>query len=240
MKVLCPACDRLLELSLFRTEAEAVVVTCVKCGVATRVEAHAAVALPSAGRESAKAPSRVTLVSTEASNVVSLRTTANDAVQFAAQSLADPFALPEGVCPKCLAPRGERGTCGQCGLEFTAAPTSFAPSEWLKETWVALLRDWGNESAHSQARAEASRRGELPELGRLYRLRLAWFKDDPVAGAAKDEILRMATASVALSTASGTDEATEPRLKSAVMVLIIIVMVVATAFVMRLLLQGIG
>jgi hypothetical protein len=61
---------------------------------------------------------------------------------------------------------------------------------------VDLLRDWGNDARHERLRHEASARGALPELARLYRLRLASSPEDPWAVAGREEVLRLAQAAV--------------------------------------------
>jgi hypothetical protein len=132
------------------------------------------------------------------SNVLTLRTSATDAVERAAQSAAQPFAVPDGLCPKCLARRGAELSCAHCGLDFGRVTTgTFAVAPWLDERWRALLLDWSNDAFHSTTRADAASRGALPELGRLYRLRLAWFPDDPWAETGREEVLRLAASAVA-------------------------------------------
>ncbi len=42
MKLLCPACERLVELERFRVEGDALVLTCGKCGAESRVTPDAA------------------------------------------------------------------------------------------------------------------------------------------------------------------------------------------------------
>jgi hypothetical protein len=240
----------LLDLERFRLDGAALVVTCVKCEVDTRVEAATAThAQPSPttpapvhrSTERSQLPPRVSLVSTGASNVVALRTSATDAVQKAALSAEHPLLVPEGVCPKCLAARANEPSCAQCGLDFSAAgPGTFDPPPWLTERWRALLLDWANEALHGQVRTEASRRGALADVGRLYRLRLAWFKDDPWAEAGREEILRMASAAVALMPNKvdglpARDSSTRRGLTG----LAVVVCLAGMALVLRLLLQAV-
>lgn len=201
LKVLCPACERLTNLERFRFEGAALVVACARCGVETRCVAEARVSgivqSPPTPDPRPSAPPRVSLVSAGASNVLTLRTSATDAVERAAQSAAEPFVVPDGLCPKCLARRGVEQSCAQCGLDFSRVTAdTFALPPWLDERWRALLADWSNDALHSQTRLDAAARGALPQLGRLYRLRLAWVPGDPWAETGREEVLRLATSAV--------------------------------------------
>lgn len=144
-------------------------------------------------------PPRVSLVSSPAaSNVVTLRTATTEAVERAALAADEaPFEVPEGFCPKCLARRGAGPSCGQCGLDFAAAASlETEPESWLRESWVALLRAWGDEGAHDALRLRAQREDGLTALGRLYRLRLAAEPDDAIAENGRAEVLRLASVSL--------------------------------------------
>lgn len=207
MKVLCPACERLAPLERFTLEGDALVITCPRCGEVTRVAAGTApettVAVASAASRPAapagagtSAAPRVSLASAPgASNVVVLRTAGHEAVQKAAQAAEEgPFSPPPGVCPKCIAPReGEHPTCHHCGIEFARfEEASVLPPQWLREAWVALLRDWGSEAHHAQLRRKAQQADALPAIGRLYRIRQAWVPQDPIAEEGRSDILRLA------------------------------------------------
>jgi hypothetical protein len=201
VKFLCPACERLLDLERFSLEGAALVVTCQRCGASSRATAATggAQARPSPPRHQGPPSPRVALMSSpHASNVVTLKTVGSEAVQLAARAASQPLEVPAGLCPKCLGPRGEGAACPACGLSFEAyRPGSLDPPVWLKTGWVELLRDWGNDARHERLRAEASGRRTLPELGRLYRLRLASVPDDPWANAGCEEVQRLAQAAVA-------------------------------------------
>ncbi len=198
----------MVELERFRLDGAVLVITCGRCQVDSRV-APPEVAQAETRQISVPVPvgstpsggSRVTLVSVPgASNVVSLRTAASDAIAQAAQSTPRAFEVPAGLCPKCISPRkSESAACPSCGLVFAQFnPESIEPPEWLKVEWLELLRDWGNEAKHEQTRRAASQRGGLPELGRLYRLRQAVSAADPWAEKGRDEVLRLAAAGVSL------------------------------------------
>lgn len=227
MKVLCPACERLAPLEQYALQDGALVVTCARCGVATRVSAERPEASPisavaTAGAEVATpkstmpsgapslAPPRVSLASSPgASNVVVLRTAGHEAVQKAAQAADDgPFKVPEGVCPKCLATRGaERDTCPHCGIEFARfEEATVLPPQWLKDAWVELLRDWSNEKLHGQLRRKAQQADALPSIGRLYRIRQAWVPEDPIAEEGRADILRLASMNIAFRTPQVDDD----------------------------------
>jgi len=151
----------------------------------------------------------VALVSSpHASNVVTLKTATTEAVQRAAEAVPAAFEVPPGHCPKCVAIRGPGPSCPACGLSFDAfRPAMVEVPAWLKSGWVELLRDWGNDARHERLRTAASGRGALPELGRLYRLRLASVPDDPWASSGREEVQRLAQAAVAanLSTSRAPD-----------------------------------
>lgn len=231
MKVLCPACERLLALERFALEGGVLVVTCARCGVATRVEAQGAEASPLSavagapatdstdaaavvrsamptGAPTLSAP-RVSLASTPgASNVVVLRTAGHEAVQKAAAAADEgPFTVPDGVCPRCLATRpADRESCAHCGIDFARfEEASVLPPAWLREAWVELLRDWGDEKLHAQLRRKAQQADALPSIGRLYRIRQAWVPEDPVAEEGRADILRLAAMSIAFRPPQETD-----------------------------------
>jgi hypothetical protein len=219
MKVLCPQCERLLELERFRVDGGALVVTCSRCQYEARVEArlpseaagpspvvaNASSPLPFTTRSSAGLSSAPT-----ASNVVMLRTGATEAVERAARDAeADPFTVPAGCCPKCITPMpAEARSCAACGAVFAQMdPGNYLPPKWLQAAWLEVLREWGNPIRHNEVRARALALGDLVHLGRLYRLRLAEHPDDPHALAGREELLRAATAALAVRTEPRTDGA---------------------------------
>ncbi len=217
MKFLCAHCERLLDLTVFRVDGEALVVICPRCGQENRSgPAPEAAVAPGVGAvpqprfassgaaPAVPLPKPVTLTSSpQASNVVMLRTPHVEAVEKAAQALeGNPFAAPGGFCPKCLAVRPpSHESCAQCGLIFKQlAPATLEVSDWLGEAWRALLLDWGSEGAHDLLRLRCARENELVPLARLYRIRLAAMPDDPYAQRGRDEVLRLASAPVSFLT----------------------------------------
>lgn len=257
LKFLCPACERLLDLERFSFEGAALVVTCQLCGATSRAEpaahpraaAEGLAASPEAALSAwatAPAPStpsptpsapRVSLVSSpHASNVVTLKTATTEAVQRALASLGAPFEVPAGLCPKCLAPRGPGPACPACGLAFDGFRAAMVePPGWLRIGWVELLKDWGNDARHQRLRAEASARGALPELGRLYRLRLASMPEDPWAATGREEVLQLAQAAVAANLTNPRPAATSGRRPWLVVGLVLVVVACATALARMLL-----
>jgi hypothetical protein len=205
MKVLCPHCERLLELERFRTEGTALVITCTRCNGETRVEPGVA----EERRDEVRVPPRVSLASTPgASNVVVLRTSSHDAIARAASAAEAPFAIPEGLCPKCLARKGEGAeVCPHCGLRYEVFEEATAlPVKALREEWVELLRDWGNDARHQQLRRKAQQLDALAQVGRLYRLRQASFPEDPFAAEALTDILRLAAVPMGIPVADASEE----------------------------------
>ncbi|MDP1828894.1 MAG: hypothetical protein Q8L48_36875 [Archangium sp.] len=218
MKVLCPQCERLIALEVFRVEGPALIITCGKCGAETRVESVPATATAT-GNAPAPArppslPPRVSLESTSGgSNVVVLRTAGHEATQKAARAADEgPFTLPEGVCPKCIAPRATTPSCPYCGILFESFDeASVLPPKWLREEWVEVLRDWGNAPRHAQLRRKAQQTDALAAVGRLYRLRQAAVPEDPVAEEGRADVLRLAAA--AMSFRPPQDDDVERRKK---------------------------
>lgn len=201
MKYLCPACERLVELEQFRLEGTALLVTCPSCRVESSAQRQAPVpppaVTPSGGRPATPRTAQGLASSPLASNVVELRNPLGEALASAARAAAeDPFTPPPGFCPKCVAPRTEAALdCPACGLTFARfdAATLAVPT-WLEERWRALLASWGDGAAHQALQAVARAEGELVALGRLYRVRLAFQPDDPLARAGRDEVVALASA----------------------------------------------
>lgn len=202
MKVLCPSCERLVDLERFSLEDATLIITCQRCGVATRIDAQPArpVAAPDAPRpQLLPRPPRVALSSEGASNVLVLRSASHEAVQRAAQAAqGDPFHVPDDRCPRCISPRTTGSNCPKCGLAWDGFdPSTLAPPTWLAQEWLSLLTDWGNEARHVGLRERALGSEALAAVGRLYQLRLADSPDDPVANHGLAEVLRV-TAAVSL------------------------------------------
>jgi hypothetical protein len=216
----------LVELAHFQVEDGALHVTCGKCQQVTRVEPaaslevrpasvappegpsgpptpSAAVALrlpePAPSRPPSQPPRVLLQSSPEASNVVTLRTVTVEAVERARLAAdTNPFAVPSGRCPKCLAPR-EGAACSQCGAHFDLFDEALvAPPEWLSAAWVELLRDWGSPLRHEALQAQARQEDALTPLGRLYRLRLAAEPQDPIAEKGRADVVRLAAAQMSL------------------------------------------
>ena len=202
MKFLCPKCERLVDLRDFQPEGTTLVVTCPACGhgaKATAQSTHPQAPVPLApvvpATVTGERPALQLTSYPGTSNVVALRSPGADAIAAAAEAAKEgPFEVPDGRCPKCVAPRQPKSpTCSQCGLAFAQFdPANVAVAPWLERAWVALLADWGNEAKHAEVRARAQAELDLASVGRLYRLRLAAHGEDPFALRGRDEVLRMA------------------------------------------------
>lgn len=245
MKYLCPRCDRLVELSAFKLDGAALVLTCPACSAPSRVSpSPAPVALvpldpvPTALAVPESPPERPALQLTSfpgASNVVALRSVGSDAVSSAAESARHgPFEVPAGRCPKCVGPRHPAAaTCSQCGLNFSQFDASqVAPPPWLETAWVELLSDWGNEPLHAALRQRAVAEQDLAAVGRLYRLRLVTNHEDPFAQRGRDEVLRMALVPSA-ERASLATEQLDPKWKYALVIAVFLVSLVILALMAR-------
>lgn len=199
MKYLCASCERLVEVARFRLDGAQLVLTCQRCGAETRAKQVEAAAEPAVAV--ASSPSGLPASLPAASSASSLSSPSPPARVVPLHAVPpptfggeDPFAVPEGRCPKCIAPRPEGAqVCRQCGLVFANfVPSEQQPSEELVAAWKELASRWDDLPAHDQALAGATVRGELAAMGRLYRIRLARQPMDPVAQRGRDEVLRLA------------------------------------------------
>jgi len=182
VKFLCPACDRLLELSSYRVEDDALIVQCARCGAETSSRAERAAVQSIAV---AHGPPRLTL--------------APEAPQVEQSS----FDAPPGFCPKCLSARPETAeSCIHCGLVFAnAQPGEFQPSDEVASQWRELLAHWADPKKHDQFLKSMLAQSELVSAGRLYRLRLALTPSDAIAQSGRDEVVRLATIGSTMFTA---------------------------------------
>jgi hypothetical protein len=126
----------------------------------------------------------------------------------------DAFMPPAGFCPKCIGTRKEGAVvCPFCGLDFTRyRQDDFRPSPVVSSTWLGVLELWDSKSAHDKVLALASERGELPALGRLYRVRLARQPEDAMALRGREEVLRLASAGSMLLATPPPDKGTKFRM----------------------------
>lgn len=207
MKAVCPSCERLIDVNAVKVVGGDAFVGCPKCGVESSLpittEAlpaltetpKAAPPLPMSSRKTPGPRALVLASSAEASNVVMLRAPTAAAVDSArAFADADPFQVPEGFCPKCVSKRVGSAACPTCGLAFERADVaSLLPPEDLAAMWKELLREWGDDARHAAVRRLASERAQLPELARLYRLRLAAMPEDPIAQRGRDDVVTLAS-----------------------------------------------
>jgi hypothetical protein len=126
----------------------------------------------------------------------------------------DAFMPPAGFCPQCIGTRKE-GTvvCPFCGLDFSRfRQEDLRPSPVVSSTWLGVLELWESKSAHDKVLALASERGELPALGRLYRVRLARQPEDAMALRGREEVLRLASAGSILLATPPPDKGTKLRM----------------------------
>ncbi|MFY0581748.1 hypothetical protein ACN28S_52465 [Cystobacter fuscus] len=126
----------------------------------------------------------------------------------------DAFMPPAGFCPKCIGTRKEGSVvCPFCGLDFARyRQDDFRPSPVVSSTWLGVLELWDSKSAHDKVLALASERGELPALGRLYRIRPARQPEDAMALRGREEVLRLASAGSMLLATPPPDKGTKFRM----------------------------
>ncbi|MFL5350414.1 MAG: hypothetical protein ACJ8AT_37055 [Hyalangium sp.] len=201
MRYLCDACERLAPPAAFRVELGVLVMTCARCGQESRARPEealvAAVAQTNAeaASQEAPAPRSSTVPSLK---VVALRPSEGQVREAAALARSeDPFAVPAGFCPKCIAARKEGAeACASCGLVYANfTPGEQQLSEPLRAAWLSVLERWDDRDAHDRLLSLAMGRGELAMAGRLYRIRLAQAPEDLYAQRGRDEVVRLATAS---------------------------------------------
>ena len=209
VKILCPACEGMSRVQSFRVEGNRLFLTCARCGAESAVE----VAEPSTGTSAAQSlsapvafsaprvpsPPLTSAPSSETPRVVPLRPVAvGDAVRLAAEAArsSDPFAVPDDRCPKCVGQRpADALFCPHCGLAWANfRPEQVEFPDDLRAAFLHAMEQWDEPSRHEAVLALATRTGQLPALGRLYRLRLAAAPLDPVAERGRDEVLRRASA----------------------------------------------
>jgi hypothetical protein len=200
MRYLCDACERLAPPAAFRVELGVLVMTCARCGQESRArpeEALAAAVSQAQEPEPEKVlPSRATAA--PSLKVVALRPSEGQVREAAELARSgEPFAVPAGFCPKCIAVRKEGAeACAACGLVYSNFnPSEQELSEPLRAAWLAVLERWDDRDAHDRLLSLAVGRGELAMAGRLYRIRLAQAPDDLYAQRGRDEVVRLATAS---------------------------------------------
>ncbi len=182
----------------FRIEGGALVLPCPACHTSARVSAPSGsmALVPLAPVTSSGERPALQLTSFPgASNVVALRTPGVEAIQTAAEAArGQPFAIPDGRCPKCISPRAaDAAACPYCGLTFARFDAKdVEPPQWLQLEWVKLLSRWDDEEGHAALRQRAMQEQELATLGRLYRLRLTAHAEDPISLRGRDEVVRLA------------------------------------------------
>ncbi len=206
MKFLCEGCERLVSPGSFRVEQNTLVLTCARCQAETRGRAEevagAVLAEASRGESAAEPPPPPPRASVPSLKVVTLRPSGEQVREAAELARSeDPFAVPEGFCPKCIAVRRDDApACAACGLIFANfVPAEHRPSEPLRQAWLGVLSHWDDRDAHDNLLSLAMGRGELAQAGRLYRIRLAQAPDDLYAQRGRDEVVRLGLASASAS-----------------------------------------
>ncbi len=151
-----------------------------------------------------------------------------------ASATMDPFMPPPGYCPKCIGVRKDGAVvCPYCGLEYARyRGEDFEPSTALYSTWQGVWQLWESKSAHDKVLSLASERGELALLGRLYRIRQAYFPDDAQAKRGREEVLRLAAAGSGLMPSEKPDK--RMKMKTAMMgVVLFVLMIIAGMVAMK-------
>lgn len=234
MKILCLSCDRLAELGSYRVDAGVLVLSCSRCGA----EMRAVETPPRPTQSSLEASTSSSSAALPSPRVVQLRAVGADPAALAAQAgqSADPFAAPEGTCPKCIAPRaGGDLSCNQCGLTFVNfVKRDVTPPQPLDSMWQELLANWHDVSAHDRLLVVAVTQAALPSIARLYQIRLAASPDDPLARRGRDEVLRLATVSATAFTASpGTVPDKTRSFKIGVLIVGVLMLIMLSTLLIR-------
>ncbi|HEX4622463.1 MAG TPA: hypothetical protein VH208_12945 [Myxococcaceae bacterium] len=197
MNVVCPACERLVPLTVFRLDAGELYVTCSRCGVES-----------AAGGAPPPSPSTPPGVSGEP--VDPFAVPADRCPKCIAVRPANASACP---------------SCGLSFEGATA--DAYAPSSELAGQWRELLGRWSDLQAHEKLVSAASLQGDLAPLGRLYRLRLALFPGDGAARQGRDAVLARASAPSAFPPPVEESKRTETWKVVALGVVVVVLLVVA-------------
>lgn len=237
MRYLCDACERLAPPAAFRVELNVLVITCARCGQETRARPEEALvaAVAQTQAEPPAAASAPRTSTAPALKVVTLRPSEERVREAAALARSeDPFAVPPGFCPKCIAVRKEGAeSCAACGLVYSNFdPQEQRLSEELKSAWLSVLERWDDRDAHDRLVSLAVGRGELAAAGRLYRIRLAQAPDDLYAQRGRDEVVRVASASPVAFQAAPMP-ATSNKMQTVVAVILFITLVVLGFYMFR-------
>ncbi|SEL28839.1 hypothetical protein SAMN05444354_105121 [Stigmatella aurantiaca] len=198
MRYLCDVCERLAPPASFRVELGVLVMTCARCGNESRARPEEALQGAVTQAQEPVPPLQQRLTPVPVLKVVALRPSDEQVRGAAAVARSeDPFAVPPGFCPKCIAARREGAeSCASCGLVYANfIPEEQRPSEALQAAWLAVLGRWDDRDAHDRLLSLAVGRGELAMAGRLYRIRLAQAPEDLYAQRGRDEVVRLASAS---------------------------------------------
>ncbi len=230
MRYLCDACERLVPPAAFRVELGVLVVTCARCGQDSRArpeEALVAAVAQTGMPEGSQGPAPRSGPA-PALKVVALRPSEEQVRGAAALARSgDPFAVPSGFCPKCVAVRKEGAVaCASCGLVYANFnPTEQQISEPLRAAWLSVLERWDDRDAHDRLVSLAVGRGEMPMAGRLYRIRLAQVPDDLYAQRGRDEVVRLAAASSVAFKRQAVGSSPKAQLLAAVLFFLLVVVV---------------
>ena len=202
MKLLCDACERLSEAASLRVASGQVLARCGRCGAegslgALDGELEISVEVPLAEpvAPAPAAPAPLLLVQ----RAVPVSASAPAAAAPAEEE--DPYEVPAGRCPKCLAVRPAAAVnCAQCGLAYAR----FVPAEHrlrpgLDRAWRELVKRWEDPAAHDRLLARAQAEEALPQVARMYQIRLARNEADGMALRAREELVRRVTVSASAS-----------------------------------------
>lgn len=218
MNILCPHCERLSELTGFRMEGTDLIVRCDRCEAETRVVARGDSGL------GVLEPSRVISLVRGVPGV---------------GTEGDPFSVPAGFCPKCIATRREETfACAHCGLVYSNfQPSEVALSARLRKAFSELwTQGYGEDLRHDAVIGVALQTGELARLGRLYRIQLARHPQDCAAQRGRDEVLRFSMEQV--DWVKTDTLAASQRLKRGVAVAVILVSLVLSWLLLRRVMPG--
>jgi hypothetical protein len=240
MRFLCDACERLAPPAAFRVELNTLVLTCARCGAESRGKAEevaaAALAEAAAAEPAPSTPPPPPRASMPALKVVSLRPSGEQVREAAELARSeDPFAVPPGFCPKCIAVRREdEPACASCGLIYACfVPAEHRASEPLRQAWLAVLSRWDDRDAHDRLLSLAMGRGELAQAGRLYRIRLAQAPEDLYAQRGRDEVVRLGLASASAALTPTQPSKGGKKLQYVVAFFLVLVLATAGFYVFR-------
>ncbi len=211
MKLFCEACQRLGEPGPWSVIDGVLRVSCGTCGVAAELAPRVRAAAPAV-----TAQPTVLLESVVAAPVIEEHDIDRVLAEFIGEATMGPRNEVRSFAGASLAEQ-ETGAA----LSVATAEESMDEEPWLAIGWARVQQSWSDPAAHQKLLAEAAARGDFAPLGKRYREHLEKNPKDTVAMAARDELLKKATAQMftQLPRDEGIDPARAKSVRNALLLL---------------------